>query len=80
VAGEPASSEFRHWVERLGLLYVPNLALFAAEEDHGGSDLALPEQVRGKRAIDGRVTAYVCRERVCSPPIVEFKELESELG
>jgi uncharacterized protein YyaL (SSP411 family) len=80
VAGEADSPEFRHWVERLGLLYVPNLALFAADAEGGGTDLTLPEQVRGKHAIDGRVTAYVCRERVCSPPIVEFKELETELS
>jgi uncharacterized protein YyaL (SSP411 family) len=79
VTGGPDSSEFRHWVERLGLLYVPNLALFVAGPEGGSADLALPEQVRGKRAIDGRVTAYVCRERVCSAPIVEFKDLESEL-
>jgi uncharacterized protein YyaL (SSP411 family) len=79
VAGEADSPGFRHWVERLGLLYVPNLALFAAGPE-GGAELTMPEQVRGKHAIDGRVTAYVCRERICSAPIVEFKELESELS
>jgi uncharacterized protein len=80
LAGDADSPEFRHWVERLGLVYVPNLALFAVGAEHGGDDLTIPEQVRGKHSIDGRVTAYVCRERVCSAPIVEFKELESELS
>ncbi len=39
----------------------------------------LPEQVRDKRRIDGRVTAYVCRERMCTPPITTFKDLQKEL-
>jgi uncharacterized protein YyaL (SSP411 family) len=78
IAGEPDSPDYRHWIERLGLSYVPNLALFATGALDGG--VALPEQVRGKHAINGRVTAYVCRERVCSAPIVEFKELEAELS
>ncbi len=77
LAGERNSAEFREWMDRLGLLYVPNLALFAA--DSGGSIERLPEQVRGKTQRDGRLTAYVCRDRTCSAPITDFKELAREL-
>ncbi len=77
LAGERDSAEFREWMDRLGLLYVPNLALFAA--DSGGSIERLPEQVHGKTQRDGRLTAYVCRDRTCSAPITDFKELAREL-
>jgi uncharacterized protein YyaL (SSP411 family) len=40
----------------------------------------VPEQVRDKRQLDGRITAYVCRDRTCTAPIVSFRELERELA
>ncbi|HUO04024.1 MAG TPA: thioredoxin domain-containing protein [Candidatus Binataceae bacterium] len=78
VIGDRKSPEMREWIERLGLSYVPNLALFVAEPDTAGA--FVPEAVRGKHQIDGRVTAYVCRERACTPPITLIRELEKELA
>jgi len=80
MVGKRDSAELLELVERLGLIYVPNLAIFVADEsDAGYQDGYLPEQVRGKRQIDGRVTAYVCREHTCTPPITSFKDLQKEL-
>jgi uncharacterized protein YyaL (SSP411 family) len=39
----------------------------------------LPEAARGKKQVDGRITAYVCRERTCSAPITSFEALKAEL-
>ena len=65
IVGESASPEFHEWLERLGRLYIPNRALFAV--DAGRTDVAfIPEQARGKSQVDGKLTAYVCRERACS--------------
>ncbi len=80
LVGDSAAAEFRSWVERLGLLYVPNLSIFIADPSGTAANGTLPEQVRGKRALDGRVTAYVCRQRTCTAPITEFRELAKELG
>jgi len=80
LVGDSATAEFRSWVERLGLLYVPNLSIFTADPSGTAANGTLPEQVRGKRALDGRLTAYVCRQRTCTAPITEFKELARELG
>ncbi len=78
LVGEAKSPELLEWIERLGLLYVPNLALFVA--DPAAPQTAfVPEQVRDKRQIDGHVTAYVCREHACTAPITSFKELQKEL-
>jgi hypothetical protein len=59
---------------------VPNLSIFIADPSGTAANGILPEQVRGKRALDGRLTAYVCRQRTCTAPITEFKELAKELG
>jgi uncharacterized protein len=80
LVGDFAAAEFRSWIERLGLLYVPNLSIFVADPSGTAANGTLPEQVRGKRALDGRVTAYVCRRRTCTAPITEFGELTKELG
>jgi len=80
LVGRRDSVEMREWLERLGLLYVPNLALFAADPAAGAERRFIPESVRDKHQIDGRLTAYVCRGRVCSAPITAFRELEAELA
>jgi len=36
--------------------------------------------VRDKRQIDGHLTAYVCREHTCTPPITTFRNLQKELA
>jgi uncharacterized protein len=80
IVGKRDSAELLELVERLGLIYVPNLAIFVADESDAGTQVTfLPEQVRGKHQIDGQVTAYVCREHTCTPPITSFKDLQKEL-
>ncbi len=79
LVGDRGSVEFREWIERLGLVYVPNLAIFEADPKGVAAAGNLPEQVRDKRQVDGHLTAYVCRDRTCSPPITGFKELAAEL-
>ena len=81
IVGDPNSPDVLEWIERLGLIYVPNLAIFVSVAD--GADTQpgfIPEQVRDKRQIDGHVTAYVCREHTCTPPITSFKDLQKELA
>jgi uncharacterized protein YyaL (SSP411 family) len=73
------SAEFREWFERLGLLYVANRALFAVDPKLP-SDTLVPEPVQGKTQVNGRLTAYVCRERTCSAPLTSLREIETELS
>ncbi|MBF6560040.1 MAG: thioredoxin domain-containing protein [Candidatus Binataceae bacterium] len=79
VVGDRASAEFREWIERSGLIYLPNRAIFAVDAAAGGAGF-VPEAARGKKAIDGRLTAYVCRERTCSAPITTFDQLVAALS
>jgi uncharacterized protein YyaL (SSP411 family) len=68
----------REWFERLGLIYIPNRAIFAVDPKAIDGAI-LPEAARGKKQVDGRITAYVCRERTCSAPITSFEALKAEL-
>jgi uncharacterized protein len=78
LVGERNSAEISEWIEQLGHSYVPNRAIFTV--DPGVTEDALvPEQVQGKSQIDGRLTAYVCRDRTCSAPITSVKELDDAL-
>jgi len=78
LVGDRASAEFREWVERLGLLYVPNLAIYAVDPKRPEADF-VPEIARGRTQEGGRLTAYVCRERACSLPMTSYKSLEAEV-
>jgi uncharacterized protein len=79
IVGDRKSPEFREWIERLGLIYVANRTLFAVDPNFP-ENARVPEPAQGKAQIDGRLTAYVCRERTCSVPITSFKALETELS
>ena len=80
LVGERDSAEFRQWAERLGLRHLPNRALFAIEPGASPAGVVLPEQVRGKSQIEGRLTAYLCHDHVCSPPQTTIEGLEAELA
>jgi uncharacterized protein YyaL (SSP411 family) len=78
LVGDRSAAEFRDWIERAGLLYVPNRALFVADTKGDGTGF-IPEQARGKPQLNGQLTAYVCRERACSPPMTNFEAVIAAL-
>ena len=80
LVGDRTTPEFREWIERAGLLYVPNRALFVADPNGADGGSFIPEQVRGKPQINRQLTAYVCRERSCSAPMTTFEAVQAALG
>ncbi len=78
IIGDRSSPDFREWMDRIGLLYVPNLAIYAIDSKNPSSDF-VPEQARFKHQVDGQLTAYVCRDRTCSMPLTSYKNLEKEV-
>jgi uncharacterized protein YyaL (SSP411 family) len=54
---------------KLRTAFVPNRVLVVVSEDEAAGEVgkALP-LVRGKKALEGRATAYVCEQRVCALP------------
>jgi uncharacterized protein YyaL (SSP411 family) len=40
----------------------------------------IPEALRGKRQVGGRLTAYLCRDHACSAPMTSFDEVAKALS
>jgi uncharacterized protein YyaL (SSP411 family) len=78
LVGDPRSAEFKEWRERIGLEYLANRALFAVDPAAPQAGL-VPEAARGKAQVNGRLTAYVCRNFTCSAPQTSLSGLEAEL-
>jgi uncharacterized protein YyaL (SSP411 family) len=72
--GDRTTREFARWLKALGEIHVVNLALYAIAPDAAG-DAMMPQALRGKRQIEGRLTAYLCRNRTCSAPMTELGDL-----
>jgi uncharacterized protein YyaL (SSP411 family) len=68
------TGEVRYFAEAQRTLRL--LHSFIAQQPAGSH---LPEQVRGKTQVGGKLTAYVCRERTCTAPITSFEALKAEL-
>jgi uncharacterized protein len=77
IVADRSDHDLPFWLERLALLYVPNLALCVIDSKTPAG--FVPEPARGKSQVDNQLTAYVCRERVCTTPMTAYKELETEL-
>jgi uncharacterized protein YyaL (SSP411 family) len=79
IVGESGTSQMREWLKGLGRIYIPNRAIFARDPKEADGP-SVPEAAAGKMQIDGRITAYVCRDRMCSSPITSLEELKAVLN
>jgi hypothetical protein len=62
-------------------MWTPNRVLVVAREGEGLASLQqLVPPVEGRRAISGKVTAYVCENRVCQYPTTSPDELRKQLA
>ncbi len=74
---EQADAALPLWLRAIGRTYVPGLALSRIAPDEALSNV--PEGLRGKTQIDHRLTAYLCRNRACSPPFTDLAQFEQAL-
>jgi uncharacterized protein YyaL (SSP411 family) len=75
---DPADPERARWLEKIGRIHLPNLALYAIDPARTDDSL-MPEALRGKRQIAGKLTGYLCRNRTCSAPMTNFEEFRQAL-
>ena len=78
IVGDPAAADTRALLAEVRRRYLPNSVLALAAP----GDAAAPELIplladRGQ--IDGRATAYVCRNFVCNLPVNETEALAAQL-
>lgn len=75
LTGEPDSPEFEALVSVIRQLYMPDLVLALAESS------SCSEQARNlATAQNGKVAAYVCKNKTCSLPVHSLDELAALLN
>jgi hypothetical protein len=60
--------------------YLPNKTLVVVSEKTVGGSIGVPAPAKGKTAIDGKPTAYVCHNYTCSQPVTEWEALDKLLS
>jgi uncharacterized protein YyaL (SSP411 family) len=78
IVGKIDSHEVRSFIEEIYLRYLPNkvVAACASDDDRAASEIKL---LIDRSAIDGKATAYVCRNFTCLAPAVTVEELAARL-
>jgi uncharacterized protein YyaL (SSP411 family) len=77
LAGDPKDPAREDWHRRLFQLHLPRKAVCLIPPE--GDPAVLGAIGEGREALDGRLTAYVCRHATCTPPITDWSSLERAL-
>jgi uncharacterized protein YyaL (SSP411 family) len=75
VVGDPESDATRTLADRARRVLLPEEAVLVVPSGAAPPDGVDPDWLRGRDAVDGRATAWVCRGTECSLPVVEPEEL-----
>ena len=76
LAGQPGTAEMKDLLSKIFGRYVPNKTLVLVE---GAGSGYVPAAAKGKAAIDGKPTAYICHNFTCSLPVTSWEALEKLL-
>ncbi|MFC1544364.1 thioredoxin domain-containing protein, partial [Gemmatimonadota bacterium] len=80
LAGDPDSDDLQAMLRTIRSSYVPNCVVLLRPEPQEDPAVAGPAPwVRDQRSVDGRATAYVCRDRACDLPIHDADALREAL-
>jgi uncharacterized protein YyaL (SSP411 family) len=81
IAGNPESSDFREMLRKLRRTFLPRTSVLLAPTDDGkeGELASLAKFTRDMKPVDGRATAYVCRNFSCRQPTTNLVEMMSWL-
>ncbi|MDA2912147.1 hypothetical protein MYX04_14605, partial [Nitrospiraceae bacterium AH_259_D15_M11_P09] len=66
-------------VETIHGRYVPNKTLVQVDPTSAADAATIPAAAKGKAALDGKPTAYICHNFTCSHPITDWAALEELL-
>ena len=76
LVGKRDTPEMKDLLAKIASRYVPNKTLVLADGTGSGY---VPAAAKGKTAIDGKPTAYVCHNFTCSQPATDWETLEKLL-
>ena len=78
LVGTRDSAEKTDFLSKIYGRYVPNKTLVVVDGE-GKDAHYVPDSAKGKTAIDGKPTAYVCHNFACSQPVTDWEALEKLL-
>ncbi len=78
LVGNRDAAEMTDLLRKIYGRYVPNKTLVVVDGEETAARY-VPDSAKGKRAIGGQPTAYVCHNFACSPPVTEWDALEKLL-
>ena len=79
LVGKAGTTEMQDLLSQIFGRYVPNKTLVLVDSQGGNVSGYVPAAARGKTAIDGKPTAYVCHNFTCSLPVTGWEALEKLL-
>jgi hypothetical protein len=80
VAGDPAAGDTKEMLASLFRAYLPNAVVLLVPADAASSRVArLAPYTSSLRPVNGRATAYVCRDFTCSLPTNDIAAALAEL-
>ena len=74
----PQNSDAEKYYDTIFKTYLPNKVVITLEDDQTASTLSA-SLLQGKEPIEGKITAYVCHNFACSPPVFTTEELKKLL-
>jgi len=77
--GDPAQPETQALLRQIYDLYLPNRVVMLHNPARPADSVKSP-MLSARIAVDGKPTAYVCRNHVCQRPVTEPAELAQQLA
>jgi len=78
LVGHRDSGVMTDWLRKIYGRYVPNKTLVVVDGEKTDAR-HVPNSAKGKIALGGRLTAYVCHKFTCSPPVTNWEALDKLL-
>jgi hypothetical protein len=78
IIGTPADKTKAEMLAKIRQRYLPNKVVACAAPDETAASAAIP-LLAGRAAVEGKATAYVCRQFTCAAPVTTAEALEAQL-
>jgi len=80
IVGNPDGADTRDMLRELRRAFLPRTVILLSPDEGGKGELAgVAEFTRGMTSVDGRATAYVCRDFSCRQPTTDTAEMMARL-
>ncbi len=80
IVGRPGDEDTEALLRVVRRAYLPNTAVALRRPDEGEEAAELIPLLRGRKALDGKATAYVCERFACQRPVTTPEDLAWQLG